>query len=116
MPAGFSNLHSVGRIRMRPVTDPGPRPSGAPRKRSAIVVPPRIRHPADQDVVLRTDGHDGNRTRRGPVDPGRPDVFDAVSIVHALHKAKGFVLGAVTDAVDRGESEDLARRAGARVG
>ena len=129
---GFSNLHSVGRIRMRPVTNRGLRRRRPPRTRAtvtrivsspfpslstdtggrymslstrpfprsrtpggnelAVLVPPRIRHPAVQNVADRSNGDDREVERPGPVDDLRSDERDTVLRIHIRGEQKRIVL------------------------
>src|SRR5256714_9677962 len=137
---GFSNLHSVGRIRMRPVTNRGLRRRRPPRTRAtvtrmvsspfpslstdtggrymslstrpalraaspenalAVVVPSRIRHSADEDLVLDAERDDGKRSLRRPMDMSRSEVTNTAPRMHVRREKQWVVLGAVAYTKDR---------------
>src|SRR5712692_4760690 len=69
-------------------------------RRSAVLVPPGIRHPADQSVAYGLYRNHGQGTRSGSVDAHGADVLGAVLAVHVHDEDHRIVLGGVAGAID----------------
>ena len=73
----------------------------SPENALAVVVPSRIRHSADEDLVLDAEWDDRKRPLRRPMDVSSSEVTNTAPRMHVRREKQWVVLGAVAYTKDR---------------